>query len=346
MSTTNGRSGSAPGPAVWYRRLGRVGWSVTGAAAGAAALVVVAAVLLPLILPLLVMIVVAVTIQPAVDRLQAHRVPRGAAALAGAIIVPAVLIAVGVLLAYVLVTQASGWRPAAEAAGTYLRETLGADPVRTILGSGQWRTALLGLGSALTNGAVIVGQIAVGLLAGSYLLFYALRDGPRLMALIESRLPLPAGSARALLRGAAVQFRRYVLGTTAVAALDALVITAGAAVLRVPFLLVIAAVTFVAAYVPYLGAWVSAGFAVMVAIGAGGLATGLWMLGIVLVTQNILEGVLRPIVFGRALRLHPVVVLVATVVGAAIGGLAGVFLAPPVAAIVMSWWSTIREHRS
>jgi predicted PurR-regulated permease PerM len=149
---------------------------------------------------------------------------------------------------------------------------------------------------------------------------------------------------RTLLGTAAVQFRQYVLGTTVVALLDTAAITLGAVALDLPMVAVIAVVTFVGAFIPYLGAWLSAAFAVLVALGAGGLTTGLWMLAIVLVTQNILEGVLRPFVFGRALNLHPVAVLAATVVGAALGGVSGVFIAPPVAAIAASWWSAVREH--
>ncbi|GGM45289.1 AI-2E family transporter [Dactylosporangium sucinum] len=323
----------------WLARLGRTGWSVAGAIGGAALLAVAVGVLVPLVMPVLMMIVIAATVQPLVARLRRLGLATSPASLLGAIVVPLALAIVGALLVWVLVQQASDWKPALAEAGRRLHDAIGADPVQTILKSTTWRTALLGVGAAFANGAILIGQVAIGILAGVYLLYYMLRDGPRCVAAIERRLPAAAGPPHDLVERAATQLRRYMLGTTVVAVMDAAVITLGAAILRVPFLLTIAIVTFVTAFVPYLGAWIAAIFAVLLALGAGGVTTAVWMVVIVLITQNVLEGILRPFVFGRALNLHPVVVLAATVLGAALGGLCGVFLAPPLAAIARSWWS-------
>jgi predicted PurR-regulated permease PerM len=312
-------------------RLGRLGWSVTGAIVGAALLIVTVAFLLPLLMPLVVTLVAAATLQPLVDRLRRRGVPPTLAALAGALILPAALIVLALLFVRMVVKQAHKWDDT-------VAEALRSDRVNT----DQLRTALLGVGSVLTNTTLAVAQLAIGVLMAAYLLFFIFRDGPRFAGWLEPRLPLPPERFRTLLDTAAVQFRNYVLGTTIVATLDAIVITLGAVLLDLPLIGAIAVITFVAAFIPYVGAWLSAIFAVVVALGAGGLATGLWMLAIVLVTQNILEGLMRPYIFGRALGLHPIVVLGATVLGAALGGLAGVFIAPPAAAIIASWWSHAR----
>ncbi|WP_433222237.1 AI-2E family transporter [Dactylosporangium sp. CS-047395] len=321
------------------QRLGRAGWSVAGIVGGAALAAVAVGLLVPLLMPLLLMVVIAVTVQPLVARLRRLGLRPGPASLLGALAVPLGLAAVAALLVWVVLLQASEWRPALLAAGHKLHSALGADPVRTVLQSEAWRTALLGAGSAVSQGVIVAAEAAIGLLVGTYLLYYLLRDGPRVVAAIEPHLPEYLDFTRA-----AVQLRRYMVGTAVVAAMDAAVITFGAAVLGVPFLLTIAIVTFVAAFVPYLGAWVSAIFAVLLALGAGGVTTAVWMVVIVLITQNVLEGILRPLVFGRALNLHPVVVLAVTVLGAAVGGLCGVFLAPPLAAIARSWWVARRAH--
>jgi predicted PurR-regulated permease PerM len=320
------------------RRLGRTGWAVAGIVGGAALAAAAVGVLVPLLMPLLLMVVIAATVQPLVARLRRLGLPPGPAALVGALVLPLGLTLVGGLLVWVLMLQAADWQPALAAAGRRVSEAIGADPVQAVLHSATWRAALLGVGSALAGGAVVVGQLAVGGLAATYLLYYLLRDGPRAMAAIERRPSSRDLPQRDLVQRAATQLRRYMAGTTLVAVMDAAVITFGAALLRVPFLLTIAVVTFVAAFVPYLGAWVSAAFAVLLALGAGGLTTAAWMVAIVLVTQNVLEGILRPFVFGRALDLHPLVVLGATVLGAALGGICGVFLAPPLAAVARTWW--------
>ncbi|GAA3453219.1 AI-2E family transporter [Dactylosporangium matsuzakiense] len=301
------------------RRLGRIGWAVTGIVGGAALTAAAAGVLVPLLMPVLLMVVIAVAVHPLLGRLRDAGLPAGPATLFAALVLPLGLLLVGGLVVWVLVEQAEDWPPVLAEAGRWLR----------VLDVQTQRAALLGLGSAVVDGAVVAGQVTVGFLVGTYLLYYLLRDGPRVA---RGRVPASA----------ATQLRRYMVGTTVVAAMDAAVITLGAAILRLPFLLTIAVITFVAAFVPYLGAWVSAVFVVLLALGAGGAATAVWMAVIVLVTQNVLEGVLRPYVFGRALNLHPVVVLGVTVLGAALGGLCGVFLAPPLAAVIRSWWATRR----
>jgi len=319
-----------------------MGWSTAGVVIGAALLVIAIGVLLPLVLPLLVMAVVGATLQPAVDRLRRRGVPAGVAALVGALALPLGLLALVVLFALAVADEAPQWLRAIEHAGDWLRAQLGADPVQALRQWPGWHNALTGIGTAVAGTAVVAGQLVVGVLIGGYLLFYVFRDGARAFALLEARLPLRPGLARQLVDSAAYQFRRYMFGTTVIAMMDAAVITLGAITLDLPMVGTIAVLTFIAAYVPYLGAWISAAFAVLVALGSGGVPVALWMLLIVLITQNILEGILRPTVFGRALGLHPVVVLGVTVLGAVLGGLFGVFLAPPVTAIVVSWRKALR----
>lgn len=332
---------SADSPA-WLRRIGRWGWLITGAVVGAAALIVGVGVALAVLAPVLITIVIAAALQPLVARLRRRGVPPALAALAGALLVPALLVLLGILVVHTVTAAGDDWSGVATDAGKHLRSALGADPLDTLLRSQQWRDALLGAGSALLSTAALLAQAAFGVLMGAFLLYYMFKDGPAFVDYLDRRLPLRPGLVRLMLDGAALRLRQYVLGTTVVAAMDAIVITLGAVALGLPLIGMIALITFVAAYVPYLGAWVSAVFAVVVALGAGGPAAAAWMVVIVLLTQNILEGVLRPFVFGRALDLHPLAILAATVVGAALAGLVGVLLAPPAAAIAVSWRAMLR----
>ncbi|GAB3850060.1 AI-2E family transporter [Dactylosporangium cerinum] len=329
-------------PPAWLARLGRSGWLVTGAIVGAAALIAGLGLILAILAPVLVIVVIAAALQPLVERLRRRGVPPALAALIGALFVPAILVLLGILTVRTVSSASSDWATVAADAGRHLRTALGADPLHTLMASKQWQAALFGVGSAVLSGAALAGQAAIGVLLGAFLLFYMFKDGPALVDHLDRRLPLRPGLTRELLNSAALRMRQYVLGTTVVAAMDALVIGLGAMVLGLPLIGMIALITFVAAYVPYLGAWVSAAFAVLVALGAGGPEAATWMLAIVLVTQNVLEGVLRPFVFGRALDLHPVAILAVTIVGAAIAGLVGVLLAPPIAAIAVSWQAMLR----
>jgi predicted PurR-regulated permease PerM len=332
--------GAAP---VWLSRLGWSGWMTVGAVAGAAAVIVVLGILLPVLTPVVITVVLAAALEPLVARLRRRGAPPAVAALVGALLVPVILVLLAVLMVHAVLAGVPTWTHNAADAGQHLRSAVGADPLSAVLQSAQWRTALFGLGSALLGSAALIAQVAIGVLLGAYLLFFIFKDGPRLVEFLDRRLPVGPGVTRELLDSAALRLRLYALGTTLVAATDALVVTLGAVALRLPLLGMIAVVTFLTAYVPYVGGWVSAAFAAIVALGSGGPGTALWMLVIALLAQNAVEGVLRPYVFGRTLALHPVAVLGVTVIGAALGGLVGAFLAPPLAAIVVSWRATLRE---
>jgi predicted PurR-regulated permease PerM len=327
----------------WLARLGWSGWLVTGTVVGLAATVVATGVLLPILMPVILAVVLLAVLQPVVDWLGGHRVRRGLAAVIGALAVPVSGIALTVVVLLALRGQGGQWRQAAEAAGQRLRSGTGVDPVAPLLDASQRPELLLGLGGLALRGTAAAVALLFGMLVGIYILYFLLKDGPRLADAMVARLPLPAPTVREMLRDAGFRLRRYVVGTTVVAAMDAVVITLAAAVLRLPLLLVIALVTFVAAYVPYLGAWLSGIFVVVVALGSGGVDTALWMVLIVLVTQNLLEGVVRPFAFGAALDMHPLTVLAATVVGGLLGGVAGVFIGPPLVAIAVAWRGIVRD---
>ncbi len=125
----------------------------------------------------------------------------------------------------------------------------------------------------------------------------------------------------------------FVRGTAIVAAVDAVLIGTAVAVLGVPFALPLAALTFAGAFLPIVGAVVAGAIAVLVALATQGVVTALILLGVVVLVQQVEGDVLQPIVLGRAVSLHPVVILLAVAGGAALGGIVGAFLAVPVVAV-------------
>jgi predicted PurR-regulated permease PerM len=319
---------------------------MVGVAVAAVAVALAATVLVPMLAPVIVAGVLAAVLLPLVGWLSRRRVPRALAALLAALLVPALVAALVAIVVRGLRGQSAQWEQAAATAGERLTSILGFDPLSGLLHSVDGREILLGLASLLASGAAAAISLGLGTLLGVYVLFFLLKDAPRFADFLAARIPLPPGTTRDMLGTARLGLSRYMVGTTVVAAMDAVVISLGALLLGLPLIVVIALVTFAAAYVPYLGAWVSGAFAVVVALGSGGGSAALWMLGIVLVTQNVLEGVLRPLAFGFTLKLHPLTVLAATVAGAALGGVVGVFIAPPVTAIAVSWVRTIRDSRA
>jgi predicted PurR-regulated permease PerM len=69
----------------------------------------------------------------------------------------------------------------------------------------------------------------------------------------------------------------------------------------------------------------------------------LLVLGLVVVVQQVEGDVLSPVVMGRALRLHPLVVLVAVTVGAIVAGILGAFLAVPLVGMAVAAAHAVRE---
>ena len=102
-------------------------------------------------------------------------------------------------------------------------------------------------------------------------------------------------------------------------------------------------VNFVGGYIPYVGAFLGGGLAVIVAIGEGGIAQGVIMLVVVLVANLALENFVEPKVMGRTLDIHPLVVLVVTALGGLLGGIVGLILAVPAWVIAGNAFSRLRS---
>ena len=98
--------------------------------------------------------------------------------------------------------------------------------------------------------------------------------------------------------------RGYFLGVTIVAAFNAVVVGVGALILGVPQAGTIALITFLGAYIPYLGAWGAGAFAVLIALGGAGTDAAIGMIVIQLLANGLLQQLVQPIAYGAALG-HP-----------------------------------------
>jgi predicted PurR-regulated permease PerM len=92
-------------------------------------------------------------------------------------------------------------------------------------------------------------------------------------------------------------------------------------------------VNFIGGYIPYIGAFLGGGLAVIIALGDGGLSKAAIMLVVVLAANLVLENFVEPKVMGRTLDIHPLIVLIVTALGGLLGGIVGLMLAVPVTVI-------------
>ena len=165
--------------------------------------------------------------------------------------------------------------------------------------------------------------------------FFFLKDGHRFLPWLRSATGGRTGlHLTELLTRSWNTLSGYIRAQAVVSLIDAVAIGVGIALLGVPMAFTLAVITFVAGFIPIVGAVVAGVLAVLVALVSLGFTKALIALGIVIAVQQLEGNVLSPLLQSRAMNLHPVVVLVSVTIGGGLFGLVGAFLAVPVAAMV------------
>ena len=126
----------------------------------------------------------------------------------------------------------------------------------------------------------------------------------------------------------------FIRATALVAVVDAAGIGTGLVVIGAPLVVPLAALTFLAAFIPVVGAVVSGVVAVLVVLVANGPVPALIMLGVVIGVQQLEGNVMQPLLMGRAVELNGVAVVLAVAVGWVLAGIAGALLSVPLLAVL------------
>jgi predicted PurR-regulated permease PerM len=176
-------------------------------------------------------------------------------------------------------------------------------------------------------------------------MYYLLKDGTRLrrsvVAQVDPRLrdefdDFVGDSIRTL--------RDYGRGRTVMSAIVAVVIGVAALLLGLPLVFTIVVANFIGGYIPYIGAFLGGGLAVIIALGDGGLGKAAIMLVVVLAANLVLENFVEPKVMSQTLDIHPLVVLIVTALGGIVGGIVGLILAVPVTVIAADAITRLRSR--
>ncbi|GAB2739563.1 AI-2E family transporter [Salinifilum aidingensis] len=193
----------------------------------------------------------------------------------------------------------------------------------------------------LTSGALSTagtfGQFLTGLILALFTLIFFLYDGRGVWTFL---LRLAPGEVRGRVdlagRRGFGSLVGFVRATLLVACIDSIGIGIGLAVLNVPLAVPLAALVFLGAFVPIIGAVASGTVAVLVALVTKGWLVAVIVLGVVLLVQQLEGNVLQPLLLGRAVRIHALGVVLAISVGVVIAGIVGALLAVPVVAVLNS----------
>jgi putative heme transporter len=206
----------------------------------------------------------------------------------------------------------------------------------------QWKAMTDNLGSLFTGGALTAGALSTAttlghVLTGLFLVlfstFFFLRDGRRITRFLVGLLP--QATRENLLSAADVSWGtlvNYVRATVLVAFIDAVGIGLALVLLDVPFPFPLAALVFLGAFIPIVGATVSGAIAVLVALVDQGWVVALILLAAVIGVQQLEGHVLQPLIMGRAVAIHPLAVILAIAAGIVLAGIVGALVAVPIVA--------------
>jgi putative heme transporter len=297
-----------------------------------------------LMVPIAIALLLAALMAPGVERLTSWGVPRGASA---AIVMVAGIAVLGGLLTFVIIQFTQGLpdlqNRVAESL-TQIKDWLNTGPLH--LRDEQIQNFIDNVidsirdnQSAITEGALTtaatIGEILTGFLLTVFVLIFFLYDGPGIWTFVTRSVParvrnrVDVAGRRGF--GALVS---YVRATAAVALVDAVGIGIGIAVVGVPLVIPLSALVFLSAFVPIIGAVVAGTVAVLIALVANGVIAALVVLAIVIGVMQLESHVLQPWLLGRAVRLHPLAVVLAIAAGLIAAGIAGALLSVPLLAVL------------
>jgi predicted PurR-regulated permease PerM len=189
------------------------------------------------------------------------------------------------------------------------------------------------LASGALTTATTVGHVFTGIVLALFTLFFFLKDGRSIWLWLVGLFP---ADSRAYVDEAARRSWRtlisYVRATVVVALVDAIGIGIGLAILQVELVIPLAALVFLGAFIPIIGSFLAGSVAVLVALVTQGPITALIALGVVVAVMQLEGHVLQPLLLGRAVRVHPLAVVLAIAAGLLIAGIFGALIAVPTVA--------------
>jgi predicted PurR-regulated permease PerM len=204
------------------------------------------------------------------------------------------------------------------------------ESARTWVNANTSSLTATGVATATTLAEVFTGAVLV-----LFATFFFLRDGRRIWRFLVRLFPVnarwhlaDAGDASWATLGS------YVRATILVAFIDAVGIGLALVIFDVPFPFPLAALVFLGAFIPIVGASISGTVAVLVALVDKGWVIALVILGAVILVQQIEGHILQPLIMGRAVAIHPLVVIIGIASGVVLAGIVGALVAVPLIAVL------------
>ena len=189
-------------------------------------------------------------------------------------------------------------------------------------------------------------SFVMGTFFALFLMFFVLRDARNFPDWLARTFALDPALTNDVAEVTKQSLRGYFKGTAVTALVTAPIFMIPLFLLNIPLIIPMFIMYFLLSFIPYLGAWITGIFAVLIAFGTGGLDAAV-IIGITFIVSNgTIQSIVSSWALGSSLRIHPVMVLLATLVGGTVAGLIGMILGAPLAAAVSKSVRVVRAARN
>ncbi|NLG46390.1 MAG: AI-2E family transporter [Gordonia sp.] len=306
-----------------------------------------------ILVPLVIAVIIGIVMEPLSEILQRRGVPATLAAVLCLVVLLSV--AAGTIAIVVLgfldqwpeiLRQINvGWSALIDWLNSHDSDTAWLEHVRTAV---EQYAPEVGQGvlGAVTSTVYGLFALAMGLFFSAFFLFFVLRDGAEFPEWFARTTTFPVDEVSAVVDQCRGSLRGYFRGTAITALVTAPIFVIPMLILGVPLVIPVFVLYFFLSFIPFLGAWITGVFAVLIAFGSGG-STAAIIIGVTFMISNgTIQSAVSSWALGSSLKIHPVVVLLSTMVGGAVGGLLGMVLGAPVTAAVAKSIVAIRQSRA
>jgi len=349
-------SGTSPRPRVHplIDRLGATSWRLIGIGIVGLAVLWLLSRLRVVVAPILVALFLSRALAPVAAWLRRRRLKPALAAIVTMLMFFGALGGIGALIVPSLADEAESLGPtltkAADDVEDWLVEDSPFEVSRATIDRLREQTGerLKGLldssDGAVIDSATLAAEVVAGMVLALLLTFFMLRDGGRFVdwAIGRTRPERHAKLRRAADRGWAA-LGGYLRGAAMLGIVESIIIGVTMFLAGGDLVAPVMVITFLGAFIPIIGAFLAGLVAVLVALVTGGVGTAVIVAIVAFVVQQLDNDLLAPLVYGRALSLHPVAVLLSVVAGGALFGFAGTVLAVPLVAVVVNVYKELRS---
>jgi len=341
---------SAP---AWLRRIGVQSWLFIGVVLAVIVVLSFMSILNQIVTSMIVSLLLAILARPLLDWLERHKIPRQFGAILTIILILLGLVGLIVIMVQGVIKQGpeiavqlqAGWVSLQLWLSEYNLQLPSVDDVIKTF-QNVLPTIFEGVFGFVGSTVSTVFETVVGLYFIIFILFFLLRDIEIIDAWIARWINHEHEVGASIVQDAGRTVRVYFRGTALTALITSLVVAIPLIVLKVPLIGAILLLYFVTSFIPYLGAWIAGAFAVLIALGSGGIITAWIVLTAVIISNGAIQTAVSSWALGSMLKLHPLLIFLVTIIAGIVGGVLLMILAVPLTALVIQVATRLRQART